>query len=97
MPLVRRRASRSLGRRAIPWMLVLEVLREANAHWQAQLSPRERKRALELVKTSRGLPTNLSPREQQELRDLVGKLDLAGFGRRAALTGAGLGGRRHRP
>lgn len=90
-----RRAPAVAGRRAIPWLLALELLRQGQEHWKQQLSPRERRRAIELLKTSKGRPGALSAREQAELRELVGKLDLKGFGTRAALTTAGrrVGGR----
>lgn len=80
----------------MPWLLVLELLRAGNDHWKQQLSPRERRRAIELLKASKGRPGALSRREQDELKALVGKLDLKAFGTRAALTTAGRrAGRRH--
>lgn len=92
-----RRAPVVAGRRAVPWLLALELLRAGSEHWKQQLSPRERSRAIELLKASKGRPGALSRREQDELKALVGKLDLKGFGTRAALTTAGrrTGLRRH--
>lgn len=43
-------------------------------HWQ-RLTPAERRRVRELLTKFRGRPSNLSKREQRELRDLVSKLD----------------------
>ena len=43
-------------------------------HWQ-QLTVLERRRLRELLAKSRGRPSNLSKREQKELKDLVAKLD----------------------
>jgi hypothetical protein len=91
-----RRAPVVAGRRAVPWLLVLELLRQGQEHWKQQLSPRERSRAIALIKASKGRPGALSAREQQELRELATKLDLKGFGTRAALSTAGRRvGRRH--
>lgn len=80
------------GRRIVPWLVLLEVLRQSYAHYQEQLTPKERKRLTELLVHSHGRPSALSPRERQELRDLAGKLDVVALGKRAALSAAGLGG-----
>jgi hypothetical protein len=57
---------------------------------------KERRRGIELLKASKGRPGTLSPREQEELKALAAKLDLKGFGTRAALSTAGRRvGRRH--
>jgi hypothetical protein len=94
MSLIRRTPARFLGRRAVPWLLVLELLREGHAHWQDQLTPRERTRLIGLLKQSKGRPGALTPNEQAEFRALATKLDVKALGRRAAMTGAGLGGSR---
>ena len=47
-------------------------------HWQ-NLTPAERRRLRELLTRSKGRPSNLSRREQRELRDLVRKLDAPGL------------------
>jgi hypothetical protein len=95
MGLIRRRSS-TVTRRAIPWLLVLQLLREGQAHVKENLTARERSRGIELLKASKGRPGSLSPREQEELKALAAKLDLKGFGTRAALSTAGHRvGRRH--
>jgi hypothetical protein len=43
-------------------------------HWQ-HLTPAERQRIRELLRRFKGRPSNLSKREQKELRDLVTKID----------------------
>ena len=52
----------------------------ANRHWQA-LSERERKRLVALLRKSGGRPAGLTARERDEIRGLVGRLDLVGIGR----------------
>lgn len=86
----RRTPARLLGRRAVPWLLVLDLAREGHAHWQSQLTPKERQRMLTLLKTSKGRPAALPPREQAELKALGAKLDIKALGKRAAMTGVGL-------
>jgi hypothetical protein len=90
MSLLRRTPARLLGRRAVPWLLVLDLAREGHAHWQEQLTPKERTRLLTLLRTSKGRPGALTPREQAELKALGQKLDLTALGKRAAMTGVGL-------
>lgn len=80
------------GRKVLPWLILLEVLRQGYAHWQEQLTPKERQRLGELLRHSHGRPSALSPRERQELHDLASKLDVVAFGKRAALSAAGFGG-----
>lgn len=82
-------AGRTAGRKVIPWLLLLDLLRETHSHWQEQLSPKERKRLTELLKLSHGRPGNLSERERREVKELAAKLDVLALGKRAALTGVG--------
>jgi hypothetical protein len=49
-------------------------------HWQ-NLTPIERRRLRDLLTRSKGRPSNLSKREQQELRQLVAKLDAPALAR----------------
>lgn len=90
MSLIRRTPARVLGKRAVPWLLVLDFAREGHAHWQAQLTPAERARLLTLLKASKGRPAALAPKEQAELKALGAKLDIKALGKRAAMTGVGL-------
>ncbi|WP_320671448.1 hypothetical protein [Patulibacter defluvii] len=89
MSLIRRGAGRVVGRKVIPWLLLLDLLRETHAHWQDQLSERERRRLTELLRQSRGRPGNLTERQRREVRELASKLDLVKLGKRAAFTAAG--------
>lgn len=90
MSILRRTPARIVGRRAVPWLLVLDLAREGHAHWQAQLTPAERSRMVALLKASKGRPAALTPNEQAELKALGAKLDVKALGKRAAMTGVGV-------
>lgn len=79
----------SAGRKVAPFLIATELLREGRRQWQEQLSERDQKRLVELLKASKGRPANLSAHEQKELKRLVGDLDLARFAKTAALVTAG--------
>lgn len=96
MSILRRTPARIVGRRAVPWLLVLDLAREANAHWKEQLTPKERSRALALAKASKGRPGSLTAKEQAELKALVSKLDVTALGKRAAVAGVGIRAARKR-
>jgi hypothetical protein len=66
--------------KALPWAAVLQMGVAFNRRWSS-LSDRDRARLTQLLRGSRGRPRNLSTRERDELRKLVGKLDLKGMGR----------------
>jgi hypothetical protein len=44
-------------------------------HVVDRLNERERKRLVEIVRTSKGRPSNLSDRERKELQDLFAKVE----------------------
>lgn len=90
MSLIRRTPARVLGKRAVPWLLVLDFAREGHAHWQEQLTPAERRRLIDLAKASRGRLGSLTPKEQAEIKALTSKLDVKALGTRAAMAGVGL-------
>jgi hypothetical protein len=69
------------GRKAIPWMLVLEAAMIAREHW-GRLDERDRRELARIVRKSRGRPANLTPDERSELLRLVRLLDLLTAGRR---------------
>lgn len=66
--------------RTVPWLLALQAALAAGERWRT-LSERERSRLVGLVRDARGWPGNLTAKERDELRRLVGKLDLPGIGR----------------
>lgn len=90
MSLIGRTPARILGKRAVPWLLVLDFAREGHAHWQEQLTATERRRLVTLAKASKGRLANLTPAEQAELKALTAKLDVKALGKRAAMTGVGI-------
>ncbi|WP_026912762.1 hypothetical protein [Patulibacter minatonensis] len=90
MSLLRRAPARIAGRRVLPWLVVLDLLREGQAHWQEQLTKRERSRLIGLLKDSKGVPSRLTAKDQAEFRALTAKLDLVALGKRAAVAGVGL-------
>jgi hypothetical protein len=66
--------------KAVPWTVAMQAGLVASEHWR-QLSDHERSRLLGLVRDARGWPGNLTTRERDELKKLVGKLDVPGMGR----------------
>jgi tellurite resistance protein len=67
--------------RAVPWLLVFEAVRTVHAHVNDSLSPRERRRAMEIVRSSHGLPQHVTPAQREELRAIARKLDLGHLAR----------------
>jgi DNA-binding CsgD family transcriptional regulator len=65
----------------MPWLLVFEIARGLHSHVMDTLSPTERRRVAQILRTSKGNPANVTPREREELRRLAGKLDLKRLGR----------------
>ncbi|MCK9249857.1 MAG: hypothetical protein M0P31_12910 [Solirubrobacteraceae bacterium] len=88
MALIRRRTL-GVGRRALPLLLLADLLRESHAHWQEQLDPADRARLTALLRLSRGRPANLTARQRAEVVELTRRLDLPGLARRGAWTAAG--------
>jgi len=62
--------------RAVPWLLLFEVARGVQSHVMETLSPADRRRVAEILRTSKGNPQKVTPRERAELRRIAGKLDL---------------------
>jgi hypothetical protein len=69
------------GRKAVPWLLILEAAMIARSHW-GRLDTRDRHELARIVRKSHGLPTNLTPRERSELLRLVRLLDPITAGRK---------------
>jgi len=72
--------SRTERLRAIPWALLLQGGVVASQRWHA-LSTKERARLTQLLRDSHGRPARLSADEREEVRRLVGKLELTRVGR----------------
>jgi hypothetical protein len=77
------------GRKAIPWMMLLEVAMVAREHW-GRLPAKDRDELRRIVSKSRGRPGNLTPRERKELLRLVRALEPVQLGRRLMPFGGGL-------
>ncbi|HMJ32508.1 MAG TPA: hypothetical protein VK501_01220 [Baekduia sp.] len=69
------------GRKAVPWMLILDAALVARAHW-TRLDDRDRRELTRIVRKSHGLPANLTPKERSELLRLVRLLDPVTAGRK---------------
>jgi enhancing lycopene biosynthesis protein 2 len=69
------------------WLLAAgEVVVAVRNHVSDRLSSRERKRLLEIVRSSRGRPSNLSDRERKELRALLGKVEPGELAKKVATS-----------
>lgn len=66
--------------RTVPWLLLAQAGLAANKHWKT-LPVGDRERIAQLLKKSKGLPANLTPREREELRLLLGRLEVGSLAR----------------
>jgi hypothetical protein len=66
--------------KAVPWALLLEAISITRDRWREGLSQRDRARLNALVRKSRGRRGNLSRRERDEVRELLGKVDFKAIG-----------------
>jgi hypothetical protein len=58
------------------WLLAAaEVVVAVREHVAGRLDERERRRMVEIVRTSKGRPSNLSDRERKELQALLAKVE----------------------
>ena len=58
------------------WLLAAaEVVLAVRNHISGRLTEKERKRMLEIVRSSKDRPSNLSDRQRKELRTLLGKVE----------------------
>jgi hypothetical protein len=80
----------------IPFLRVLAIAQVAMLLREhvAKLTPAERQRLVALVRKARGRPKNLRPRERDELRSLVAKLEPGAFARGAASKVSPIAGKR---
>jgi hypothetical protein len=81
--------------KSLPWAAALQAAVVLRSRWKA-LSQRDRDRLIRLMRDSRGRLSNLSGRERDELRRLVGKADLKGIGRDLLALRGGRRGRKRR-
>lgn len=72
------------------WLLALaEALIAVKNHFDTRLSERDRARLMEIVKTSKGRPANLSNRERRELKVLFDKVEPKELAKTVASSGFG--------
>jgi tellurite resistance protein len=69
------------------WLLAAaEVVVAVRNHVSDRLTPKERKRMLEIVRSSKGRPSNLSDRERKELRALLGRVQPGELAKKVATS-----------
>jgi tellurite resistance protein len=77
------------------WLLaVAEGLVAVRNHLNDRLSERERSRLVEIVKSSKGLPTNLDDGERRELQKLIAKIEPRELAKTVASSSLGARARR---
>jgi tellurite resistance protein len=70
------------------WLLAAaEVVVAVRNHVSGRLTDKERKRMVEIVRSSKGRPSNLSDRERKELRSLLGKVEPRELAKTITTTG----------
>jgi tellurite resistance protein len=70
------------------WLLAAaEVVVAVRDHIAGRLDEKERRRMVEIVRSSKGRPSNLSDRERKELRGLLGKVEPRELLRTVGTTG----------
>jgi hypothetical protein len=69
------------GRKAVPWMLLLEGAMVLRSHW-GRLDDRDRRELSRIVRKSHGNPRNLTKPERSELARIMRRLDLLTAGRK---------------
>jgi hypothetical protein len=71
------------------WLLAAgEVVLAVKNHITGRLTEKERKRMVEIVRSSKGRPSNLSNRERKELQALLAKVEPRELVKTVATTGA---------
>src|SRR5262249_29797668 len=65
-----------------------EVVVAVRDHITARLTEKERRRIVEIVRSSRGRPSNLSDRERKELQRLLAKVEPRALATKVASTSA---------
>jgi hypothetical protein len=72
------------------WLLAAaEVVVAVRDHITGRLNDKERRRMVEIVRTSKGRPSNLSDRERKELQALLAKVEPRGLLKTIGTTGFG--------
>jgi len=70
------------------WLLAAaEVVLAVRNHVTTRLSEKERQRMVQIVRSSKGRPSNLSDRERKELRSLLDKVEPRELAKTVATSG----------
>jgi hypothetical protein len=69
------------GRKAVPWMLMLQSAMILREHW-TRLDDHDRRELSRIVRKSGGRPGNLTKNERGELLRIMRRLDLVTAGRK---------------
>jgi hypothetical protein len=70
------------------WLLAAaEVVLAVRNHFATRLSEKDRQRMVEIVKASKGRPSNLTDRQRKELKSLLGKVEPAELAKTVATSG----------
>jgi hypothetical protein len=77
------------GRKAVPWVLMLEAAMIMRTHW-SYLDSNDRRELTRIVRKSGGRPGNLTRNERSELARIVRRLDLISAGRKLMPLHGGL-------
>jgi enhancing lycopene biosynthesis protein 2 len=69
------------------WLLAAsEVVMAVKNHVTDRLTPRERNRIVEILRSSKGRPSNLSDRERRELQGLLAKVEPRDLAKKVATS-----------
>ena len=66
--------------KAVPWLLVLAAIRVLYEHWQ-RVEERDRRRAAEILKRTKGLPHKMDQKERRDIVDIAKRVDHYALGR----------------
>ena len=66
--------------KAVPWLVVLAAIRVLYEHWQ-RVEERDRRRAAEILRRSKGFPHRMAQRERRDLVDIAKRVDHVALGR----------------
>jgi hypothetical protein len=69
------------GRKAVPWMLMLEAAMMLRSHW-GRHDDHDRRQLSRIVKQSHGRPDRLTKNDRSELLRIMRRLDLITAGRK---------------
>jgi hypothetical protein len=74
--------------RALPWARIFAVARLLVERFDQDIPPRDRKRLTEMLRTSKGNPTALTPHDRQEMLRILRQVDYRRLGRDIAAAAA---------